>query len=135
MHLCMPKTNACVCSCKVWIEKRQLAGGRGERKERSGKKEAKKQDARQSEAGVYYSARSVPHFYCYSHDLTSSYIKAALSPAYHRFASVQPEGEIIISLSRWRANIKHYLSTTNFNQFNNCKIYILKRQYLSFPGI
>lgn len=72
-----------------------ISGKKGREEERSGKKEAKKQDTRQSEAGVYYSARSVPDFYCHSHDLTSSCIKATLLPAYHRFASVQPEGKLL----------------------------------------
>jgi len=65
--------------------------GEEERSEKGGRKS----DARQSGAGMYYSARGVSHFYRYSLDLTSPGIKVTLPPAYRRFASVRPEETIL----------------------------------------
>lgn len=90
----MSKTNAVPVQ---GMDREETINGKKGEEESSGKK-GRRSDTRQSEAGMYYSARSVPHFYCYSHDLTSPCIKATLLPAYHWFASVQPE-ERLFSLS------------------------------------
>lgn len=79
---------------------KQLTGERARGKDR--KKRGRRSDAKQSGVGMYYSAWGVPHFYCYSLDLTSPGIKVTLLPTYCRFASVRPEETtLFFLLSQW----------------------------------